>query len=195
MSDLELNKRMFGYKTVEFSPALYNSMFDRAMSDGVVDPISMLKTTNHPPVFDEQRIIALLPNVSNAQSLPKYAITYNLVQHKENVQSLFGWQNDYLYALDRNSEGFLIDWANQPFLEIKEFHQLVDDLHTTLPTTLAQYGEYIRPTLKRQKVLMSSLACVVLLFILTLFTKKIVFVVLLLFTASIAFALVFSSLF
>lgn len=46
----------------------------------------------------------LLPNASkNADSLPKYATTHDLVHHKDDIQPIFTWQNEYLMSLKVNT--------------------------------------------------------------------------------------------
>lgn len=122
----------FGYKSVEFSPALYITLYNSHIKDK--------------PNTPAENLVFLNKNTS------PYATTVDMVVEENQMLDMFKWQTEYLLNLERNSDGIPIDWSEK--IDLKEFNDMVDGRFNKAPTTYENYNEYILDLRKRKDVIL-----------------------------------------
>lgn len=138
--DLQSKQLAFGYKTVEFSPALYLAFYD-----------------SYNPVTAEDLEANELQGAENLYLLPlayknfpvRYGISADNVVPKHNVSNNYRWTSEYLTRLVVNSYGQAINWTEVDSVDLKDFNEMFDNVFDTRPITFTGYDQYSKDFLKR----------------------------------------------
>lgn len=137
--DLGSKERAYGFKTVEYSPALFMISYDgfapknknNFFTDEITDAenLKLLPTAYDPPVT--------------------YAITANQVQHKDNVVNIFRWSVEYLRRLDTNSDNIPIKWDEEIGIDFETYNKNINKTVESFPETYINYRAFMAETFSR----------------------------------------------
>lgn len=169
--DLTTNKQVYGYKSVEFSPAYFFAMYDASVKDDT-------EGTNLP---ESDNLKLLQP-----QSV-QYSIDSSQVFKKNSILNNFLWEAQYLERLTKNSDGVSINWHESSGKTFHEFNDMVDNYKDT-PHTFAGYQLYSSDIITRVGIVtyatIASISCA----LLGAIIKNSIFVFLSLFIGVMAFS-------
>lgn len=146
--DLEMNRLQWGFKTVEYSPALFISFYNFIMGDVEIKEAAGTKMLK--------------------KSFEPYAIDIEDVGDGYDNLDMFRWQSDFLFDQKYNSNGELIVW--KPVIEYSDYEYAIDN---SLKIPLQRYdASFFKLFKMRQTTMMVGISIVIVLVILFLITKS-----------------------
>lgn len=152
--DLKVNEYQYGFKTFEFSPAVFIALYTNIMGDTV--------ETLDEPIKEGVGVVLL------SKEMYKYAIPSSAVGSGYTNIDMFKWQTDFFLHLENNSVGEPIIW--EPVMNYETFE---DKFNTLLSQPLTQYNpSFFEPFLKRKQLLLNITSIIIVLFILFLLFKS-----------------------
>lgn len=137
--DMISNELAYGYKSVEFSPAQYFSMYDYNTRDRLVDSIELVEAEN----------LILLPHATRPP-VP-YAIDKTKVGRKNQPYDTFRWEAEILDRLITNSDGIPINAHEADGKSFHEFNEMVDNIKF-YPHTFTGYKLYSEDMISRIEI-------------------------------------------
>lgn len=209
--DLQYKEDVFGYRSFEYSPAFFVAIHDYISAQKQSSTISGKNTeTNSNDAanddnnqfiqqllnekLDKAENVCFLTNVH--QKTEPFTIAVDQVTHKNDVLRQLTWQSEYLYRLEKNSDGIKINWSEEPGIDDSEFEETFDNIVSNL-TDIRQsslnYSSYISDAMKRFKY--GRYGLIILAFMITFcfVVSSIIPLILTLIIAIILYALVFTS--
>ncbi len=131
-ADLTMLEQVYGYKTVEFSPAYYFELFKalnyKKMPDRKSQYINLLKDEGTPDLV--------------------YSTSVDLINYDNLLKHQFFWQTEFLLSLEKNSDNIKIDWGDE--VENIQFDAFIDGLKAP-PRSYDGYSNYTQRFTKRKK--------------------------------------------
>lgn len=182
MAEFEIKRNLFGYETIEYSPA-YFDMMENIIKNRNLPKDSIFEDEKYNMIEDLDILLpnSILPPVS-------YAISSNDVALLE--EDYFMLEGEYLFRLKKNSTGMKINWNEEESFDLNAFDTFIDTFK--IPHTTENYKIYIKTALRRNKILSIGLMFNLILILLILFTKNIILVFISIFLSSILFLILFS---
>lgn len=138
-SDFDTYEKLFGYKSVEFSPVYFMTFYK-----------SVTKLSNK----SAENLIL----IKNAYNTPfPYATTAQLVDFENQIFNTFKWNTEYLLFLNKNSNGETISWNDT--VNLKEFDDMVDNQFLKVPNSFSNYKVYTQDFLTRKNTVFLMVGC------------------------------------
>ena len=151
--DLAFLEEIYGYKTVEFSPALYFNLFKG------------FNYKNEKFTMDDEMShnVALLTNPQTP-----FSATVDDVKLDDSIMYQFLWQTEYLISLEKNSDNFPIMWDDE--VNLNSFDKFLDGLKI-VPKSYEGYSEYTETFIKRKKTITSTVVLSIVCLLISVFLQ------------------------
>lgn len=127
--DLDVKYEVYGYKSVEYSPAMFLQTYDLA------NPPSY--TSMEEPLHPADNSFLL------SGSKTPYSIDASLVTNKDDLSKAITWEAEYLHRLVRNSDNVAINWNEADGIEMTTFNEMIDNAFSKVPTSFIDYHNYV----------------------------------------------------
>lgn len=155
-NDLNEKEQVYGYKSFEFSPIYFVSIYD-AFTNRDVSSFDIELT----PADNTSLLL-------HAQNIP-YSIPLEKVTHKNNIIQTFLWESEYTYRLENNSDGLPINWGEESGVELTAFNEMVDNKFADYPNTFFEYKDYSTDIRKRVNLATTFCGATVIMIMIRLF--------------------------
>lgn len=144
--------------------------------------------------LDAAENVRFLTNVH--QKTEPFTIALDQVTNKNDVFKQLMLQSEYLYRLEKNSDGIKINWSEEPGIDDSVFDDTFDDIVgnlTDIRQSSINYSSYISDAIERLKYGRTGVIIILFVIILSFIVSSIIPLILTLIIAIILYALVFSS--
>lgn len=175
--DLRFKEQVYGYKTVEYSPAMLMTFIQQYNPTKLADANIVEYSENS--IFLKNAYKKTAPwsatiDITKLDPLTKY----------------FEWTSNYITSLEYNADGLPINWELEEEIDYVKFDALCDNIENRIMFTFNGYKEYSKDIITRSKIVASFVGLAIAFALVGI--KFDLFIILAMFLAIMSFAAVFT---